>query len=332
MQSIQAPEFLRISSAVRTGISAQIVSSRCRALVRAGAIRAFAPRLLVLPIFSVVETPIQDLTPLIPAQAQPRAQGAVRLSVKPRDGRSVIAGLHQQGSLKMLFPRTDDTALTAVLLNTAGGITGGDRFDLRATAQAGTDLTITTQAAERAYRAASGSGRVCSGLKAGKNAKLFWLPQETILYDHAALRRSLDVTLEDGATVLLAETLIFGRAAMGETVEQLDLHDQITLRRAGRIVFADRTHVCGNAREHMARRATGGGAGAMASLIFAAPDAGDLLSAARELLPPEAGISQPAPDLLFARLLAEDGFALRKALIPLIALFRKSHLPRPWMI
>ncbi|WP_290560256.1 urease accessory protein UreD [Aestuariivita sp.] len=231
-----------------------------------------------------------------------------------------------------MFPRTDGAALTAVLLNTAGGITGGDRFDQRATAQPGTQLTLSTQAAERAYRAASGRGRVCTGLTVQQGARIDWLPQETILYDGSALARRLDVTLVPGARALLVESLIFGRTAMGETVRQLDLDDRITVTRAGRIVFADRTRMMGDAQARLAGRATGQGARALASLIFAAPEAGDLLEAARALLPPTGGISQPAPDLLFARLLAPDGFALRRALIPLIGLFRQAPLPKVWMI
>ena len=279
-----------------------------------------------------VETPIQDLTPLTLPITQPRAQGSVRLSVKARDNQSVISRLHQQGSLKALFPRTDDVGLTAVMLNTAGGITGGDRFDLRVEAEPKTNLTMTTQAAERAYRALSGHGKVCTGIHICAGAQVSWLPQETLLYDSAALHRRLDFTLEDGATCLLVESLIFGRVAMGETVTDLDLNDHITLHRAGRVLFADRTRVTGNAMTHLSRSATGQGAGAMASLVFAAPGAGDQLDAARELLPETAGISQPAPDLLFARILAPDGFALRQALIPLIAHFRNDPLPRPWMI
>ena len=280
----------------------------------------------------LVETTIQDLTPLTLATTQPRAQGAARLLVKARDGKTVISRLHQQGSLKLLFPRTDDTALSAVTLNTAGGITGGDRFDLRLSAEPNTRLTVTTQAAERAYRASFGQGRVCTGLNVTENARICWLPQETILYDGAALARRLDETLGAQATCLLVESLIFGRVAMGETVRDLDLDDRITLRRAGRIVFADRARLQGDAKAHLSQPATGGGAGAMASLIFAAPGASGHLGAARALLPATAGMSQPAPDVLFARILAPDGFTLRQALIPLIAQFRTDPLPRPWMI
>ena len=279
-----------------------------------------------------METPIQDLAPLIPASVQPRAQGAVRLTSKLRDTRTVIDRLHQQGSLKILFPSTDQPDLTAVLLNTAGGITGGDRFDTRISAQPGTHITVTTQAAERAYRAVTGAGRVCTGLTVCPDARLCWLPQETLLYDGAKLRRRLDVTLHDGARCLLIESIVFGRAAMGEAVRDLQLDDHITLTKDGRPLFADRTHLSGDAVAHMSRTATGQAAGAMASVVFYAPDAPDLLDAAREVLPETGGISSPASDLLFARILAPDGYALRQSVLPLLSIFRDTPLPRPWMI
>ena len=279
-----------------------------------------------------VETPIQDLTPLPPSQTQPRAQGSARLTVKTRDGHSVISRLHQQGSLKVLFPRTDERALTAVTLNTAGGITGGDRFDLRLRAEPGTALTVTTQAAERAYRANESTGRVCTGIHIGQGARVDWLPQETLLYDRSALRRSLEITMEPDATCLLVESLIFGRAAMGERLRTVSLDDRITLRRNDKIIFSDCTRLSGDALTILARAATGAGAGAMASLVFAAPDAADKLESARAILPATGGVSQPARDVLFARILAPDGFALRQALIPLIAHFRQDPLPRPWTL
>ncbi len=263
---------------------------------------------------------------------QPRAQGAVRLSAKRRGPRSVIGRLHQQGSLKLLFPHVSGPDLTAVALNTAGGITGGDRFDLRIEAQANTHVTLTTQAAERVYRAAAGTGRVRSGLQVDTGARICWLPQETILFDGAALDRQLEMRMTSDATALLVETVIFGRAAMGEVLSSVSLKDRISVFRDGHLIFTDRTTIQGDVQTHLGRAAIGDGAGAMASLVFAAPDAGDLLETARENLPASAGLSQPARDVLFARLLAPDGYTLRQMLIPLIARFRASPLPRPWMI
>lgn len=279
-----------------------------------------------------VETPIQDLTPISTSSAPPRAQGSATLSVKKRGNKTVIGHLHQQGSLKLLFPRSPGADLTAVTLNTAGGITGGDRFDLRMNAQSGTRLTVTTQAAERAYRTSSGAGQIRTDLSVEPEADLAWLPQETLLYNQSSLHRQLNVALADGASCLLVESLIFGRAAMGETVHQLDLDDRITLHRDGRILFADRTRILGDAADMLTRAAIGRGAGAMASILYVKSGAADMLTAVRDKLPCTAGASAPTEDVLFSRILSSDGFGLRSVLIPLIELLRRGPLPRPWMI
>lgn len=267
----------------------------------------------------------------VAAPAQPRACGRAELSVRRRDARSVIGTLHQGGSLRLLFPRTPGPALTAVVLNTAGGITGGDRFRLRADAAEGADLVLTTQAAERAYRAAGTEpGRVETRLSAEPGARLHWLPQETILYDGFRLDRRLRVDLAPGAAALIVEPLIFGRAAMGETLRAGSLRDRIDILRGGERLFADRTRLEGDIARRLAGPATGQGAGAAALVVYAAPDAAGHLRPARELA--RGAASLPAEDCLVARLLAPDGFALRARLLPLIAQLSTVPLPRPWTI
>ena len=121
---------------------------------------------------------------------------------------------------------------------------------------------------------------------------------------------------------------------MGEVLRDISLHDRITVRREGDLIFADRTAIDGDAHAQLQRSATGAKAGALASVVFAAPDAAGLVEKARAVLgeTATAGLSAPRPDLIFARLLAEDGFALRALLIPLLSVVRPSPLPRPWML
>ncbi|MFT7594309.1 MAG: urease accessory protein [Paracoccaceae bacterium] len=255
------------------------------------------------------------------------------MSCKLRDGHSVLDHLHQQGSMKLLFPRTPQNSLTGVTLNTAGGITGGDRFDVAAKVGAGCHMVLTTQAAERAYRAQPGEiGRLTNRVTVGAQARLDWLPQETLLYDHAALHRSLEIDLAPDARLLAVEPVIFGRAEMGEVVQHLDFRDRIDLRRAGQVLFADRTLMHGDAATQMRHAATGAGCGAMASVLLAADDAERFLTPARALMPATGGVSLIRDGLLFARLLAVDGFILRKTLVPLIELLGTAPMPRTWMI
>ncbi|MDX1781909.1 MAG: urease accessory protein UreD [Thalassovita sp.] len=237
--------------------------------------------------------------------------------------------------MKVLFPRGQGSELTGILLNTAGGITGGDRILMQAGTQAGSHMRLSTQAAERVYRAQPGElGRVDTRLSLATGARLDWLPQETILYDGGALERRLEVDMAGDARFLLAEPLILGRAAMGETVRDATLTDHIRIRRDGTLIFADTMRLRGDLQDLMARVATGGGAGAMASVLLATSEheAESLLPAIRPLLPDTAGASLIRPGLLYLRLLAPDGFTLRKSLIPVLQRLNGATLPRTWMI
>lgn len=237
------------------------------------------------------------------------------------------------GSAKLLFPRPQGAALEAVFLNCAGGVTGGDVFSLTASLAPGAALRMTTQAAERIYRAMPGApGRVVTDLTLGCGADMMWLPQETILFDGAALDRTLSVDMAEGARLLACEVLVFGRAAMGETVRSLHLRDRIDLRRDGRLVFADRLRLDGDAQAQLDRAGVADGAGAMGSVLLSAPGAAGKLDAIRAWLPDSGGASALSEDLVFARVLAPDSFILRATLVPLLTELARGPLPRPWML
>lgn len=265
------------------------------------------------------------------AMAQlPRARGVVAVRAELRGGRSALADLREEGSAKARFPRGDGPMLDAVLLNTAGGITGGDRFSWHAVADCGTWLGLTTQAAERAYRARAGEiGRVSVSLEISAGARLDWLPQETILFDRSALERRLDADLRGDARLLVVEPVVFGRAAMGERISAIRFVDRWRIHRDGALVHAEATRIEGSA-ELLSRPALLAGAGAMASLLLAGEDAGALLGPVRRLLVGEAGASLPRPGVLTVRMLAPDGWELRRRLIPVIETLRQAPLPSMW--
>lgn len=265
----------------------------------------------------------------------PRARGTARVSSKLLGARSVLDGLTHSGSLKLVFPRVAEHALQAVTVNTAGGVTGGDRFALDVRAGAGTALTLTTQAAERAYRARPGdaAGRVETRLVVEDGAILSWLPQETILFDGCAFSRRLCVELASAGRFLMVEPLILGRAAMGEVVRTGFLDDRIEISRSGSPLYLDRIILDGDMAARMARPAQGGGAGAFASVIFVDPRASVHLEPLRAMLDGvTGGVSLLHEDVLVMRLVAPDGHLLRQALIPALTRLNGTPLPRPWMI
>ena len=274
------------------------------------------------------ETGIFDLP-----SAPPRAVGTVRLSARRSRERTRLGRLHQSGSAKALLPRTFEPSLTAVLLNTAGGITGGDRFAWQAKAETGAHLTVTTQAAERIYRAVPlQTGRVETRLIAEPGARIDWLPQETIVFDGAALDRSLEVELDASSRFLGCESMILGREAMGEHVGNLRLSDRWRVRRNGRLIFADALRIFGNAAELTSGHAALNGNRAFASVLYAAPDAERVLVPLRDNLSEAGSASLIRDGVLFARITAPCGFELRRAMVPALRLLRGTDLPRVWSL
>lgn len=267
-----------------------------------------------------------------PTPARQRARGSVRVTTKQGPRGTVIDALYQQGAAKAVFPRAD-RGMTAVLLNTSGGVTGGDRFDYAATAGEGTHLTLTTQACERAYRALDGeTGRVATDLKVADGATLWWLPQETLLFDGCAMTRRLTCALSDGARALIVEPICFGRLAMGEDSITGTMSDRIEITRNGAPLVRDAWRMTGDLGQTLDRTATGGGARAMVSLTYVAPDAEAQRDALRGMLGPTGGVSLRADDVLVMRLLAASGYALRKDLLPILDHLTGGHLPLCWRL
>ncbi|QUJ77230.1 urease accessory protein UreD [Sulfitobacter albidus] len=279
--------------------------------------------------FDIKQLRPSDLTPV----AAPRAIGAVALALAPRGGATRVANLRQSGCLKCILPRVFGPQAEAVVVNTAGGVTGGDDLDLRITLAGGSDVRVTTQAAERIYRSADGTpGRIATRVEVGAGARLHWLPQETILFDRAALDRRLHISLAPDARLLAVETHVMGRAAMGEVVHDLALHDRIAVDRVGVPLVRDGVRLHGDADAVLAAAATGGGAGAIATLIYVAPDAAAQLPAIRAMLPETAGVSLRGEDTLLLRALAPDSLSLRRGMIPVLERLATHSLPSVWRL
>lgn len=254
--------------------------------------------------------------------------------MRDRDGVTALERFRQQGCLKARLPRPEDGAwTTAVTLNSSGGVVGGDRLDTEVTAGPGTRLTVASQAAERFYRAANGSGPATlrTRLTLGEGAAMEWLPQEAILFDGCALDRRLDVDLAAGTRFIGVEQLVFGRALMGETVHQARLRDTIRIHRAGRLLWHDAIRLGGAVQAVLDRPAVAAGGRAVATLLLAGADAACWVDRLRAVLAPfEAGVSL-LDDLLVARIVARDGAGIRRAVVAGLTVLREGRpLPRVW--
>lgn len=217
----------------------------------------------------------------------------------------------------------------AILINTGGGLAGGDRFSFAITAEENARLTLTSQAAERVYRTLGPAAEVDVRLAAEAGATLMWLPQETILFDGAALSRRITADLAEDARFLAVESIILGREAMGETVRHARLRDRWRIRQEGRLIFADDLAFDG---PPPASPATLGEARAFATIVAVSPEADALLDQTRAAISASGGASAWSGKIV-ARLAARDGFALRKALIPaLTVLAGGAALPKTWSL
>ena len=272
--------------------------------------------------------------PALPLPRQPRADGAARVEARFDGARTRLADLYERGSAKIRIPNAYGEALEAVALNTAGGITAGDRFRYAVAAGPGARLTVATQTAERAYRAQprEAPGRLETRISAAAGATLEWLPQETILFDRCRLSRSLEIDMAAEARVLAVESVVFGREAMGETVVEGWFRDSQRIRRDGRLIYADAARFEGPVSELCARPAVLAGARAYATLVYAAPDAADRLAEVRALLRGHRAGASAFDGLISARIVAPDGFALKRALADFLRGFRAGPPPRVWEI
>jgi urease accessory protein len=262
-----------------------------------------------------------------------RAIGAIALTVAAAAGGSRRQRVHEHGALRVRFPNVagGDT-LEAVVLNTAGGMAGGDRFDLDMAVGRDAKLTVTTAAAEKIYRSLGPNTDIRVRLDVGPGATLAWLPQQTILFDRIRLRRSIEADLAPDASLLLAEGIVFGRSAMGETLAQGDFFDRWRVRRGGTLVFAESLRLRGAIAEQLGQRAVTAGAVAIASVLKVPGDEAAVAAvrAKEKDFAGEVGVSA-WNGLALARLVAPDGAALHRDLIAVLSAFGNMPLPRLWL-
>jgi urease accessory protein len=276
--------------------------------------------------------PSEPLLPPAPPRLQ-RTEGRARVAFKRVGGVTRLDRLHQSGAAKARLPRVfSGAAPEAVLINTAGGLTGGDRMSAEIALAEECRALVTTQACEKIYRAAGGVAEIETRLRLAEKARLAWLPQETILFDGARLARRLEAELAPGASLLVVEAVIFGRAAHGETVRSGLFRDRWRIRREGRLVFADDLRFNWADAELLSRPAVVGGAGAMATILFVGEEPARYVEPLRAALGDCGGVSAFDGKLL-ARVTAEGGAALRRVLIPgLVEVLDGAALPKLWQI
>jgi urease accessory protein len=261
-----------------------------------------------------------------------RACGRIALVVKASAGMTRRSRLREEGPLRVRCPGPPSGELEAVIVNTAGGVAGGDQFALDVSVAPGARLVITTAAAEKIYRSLGPDAVIDVNLKVGAGGSLAWLPQETILFDRARLARAIDIELADDAQLIFVEALVFGRSGMGERVQHGRLSDRWRIYRQRRIVHAEAMQLDAEIAPKLAQGAVTKGGLAVATLLVLP---GDETTAAGVRVLGQKFRGEIAASawkgMMVVRLCAADGAALRHDLVMILSAVRGMSLPRLWL-
>jgi urease accessory protein len=274
--------------------------------------------------------------PLAPPSLLPRVRADLRLVFARAGARTEAARVYETGGWRIRFPRSAEIC-EAVLVNTGGGMAGGDRARIDLALAPGARVIATTQSAEEIYRAEGAGAEVAVRLVVEAGAALVWAPQETLLFDRARLSRRLEADVAADASLLVAEASVFGRLAHGETRIDAAFRDDWRIRREGRLIFAEAVRL-ENAAATLDRPAVGRGARAIATLLLVDPLAPTRLDELRaaldavvanpgELLEAGAGVVDGA---LIARALSSSPARLRAAIVSAMRVLRGREAPRVW--
>jgi urease accessory protein len=269
-----------------------------------------------------------------------RAEGSGRIVVSGSEKGTRIMDVFQQSPVRILFPRTPGGALEeAVLVNIAGGVAGGDRLEADVTALADASIAVTSQAAEKVYRALDEPARIATKLKVREGAKLAWLPQETIVFNWGRLCRTTEIELSSGAELMALEWLVLGRAAHGEEMIGGHINDGWRVRKDGRLIWADSFRVTDEVFVHLHRKALLSKYKAAATLIYFGPHLDTRLEFLRDLAPSLecTCAATSVGGLIVARFAAEVSSDLRLALRSFLQQFSRElglgpfRVPKMWL-
>jgi urease accessory protein len=264
-----------------------------------------------------------------------RADGCCRIVLSGSENGTQIEDLFERSPIRVMFPRSEHCAVEeAVLINTAGGVAGGDRLEYSVAALPGASIAVTSQAAEKVYRALDNPARVATRLKARESTRLAWLPQETIVFDRARLHRTTEIELFSGAELLALEWLVLGRAAHGEVMVGGSIIDGWRVRKDGRLIWADSFRISGEIFGHLNRKALLSNFNSIATLVYFGPYLDRRLEFLREILPSlgcDCAVTLVS-GLIVTRFAAKQSSDLKLALRSFLQQFERELGSRPFRV
>jgi urease accessory protein len=202
------------------------------------------------------------------------------------------------------------------------------------TALSGASIAVTTQAAEKIYRALDESAHINTNLNVGNAAKLAWLPQETIVFNHARLCRRTEIEISPGSELLALECLVLGRAARGEKLSAGAIVDTWQVKKNGRLQWGDTFRLTDDAFPHLSRKALLWDSTAVATLLYFGPEIEKRLQLFRDQsvsFDCQCGATLVG-GMVVARLAARSSFELKAALRTLLRELGKELAPGPFRV
>ena len=262
-----------------------------------------------------------------------RARSEIRARFERAGAATRLVDCFETGGMRLRLPNSE-AGCDAVLINTAGGLTGGDEARLSCSVGAKARVRITTQSAEKIYRAEQGPASVTATLSLDDGAQLSWLPQETILFDGSGLARTLSVDMALSASLLLCEMTVLGRVARNERMTSGSFRDRWRIRRVGSLIFAEDVWLDGDISVTMQRAAVGSGAAAIATLLYVSPVAESRLESFRNVLASANSNCGASAwnGMLVARFATGDPTDLRRDVANALRRLLRAELPRIWAV
>jgi urease accessory protein len=149
---------------------------------------------------------------------------------------------HHLGPLriqKTLFPEGPGIC-HALIVHPPAGIAGGDTLRIDVALERNAHAVLSTPGATKWYKSNGRRAAQHVTLRAASGARLDWLPQNNIVFDHARADMSVQLDIAPDASAIGWDATLLGRQAAGETWCDADVHACVRLQRPdGTLLWAE---------------------------------------------------------------------------------------------